>query len=61
MSSLKDLYRKFLQNRGKPVDTVGYWGGAICMVQLVPLIGAIFPTESALRRTFDKDGKRINK
>ena len=43
------------------MDTVGYWGGAICMVQLVPLIGAIFPTESALRRTFDKDGKRINK
>ena len=44
---------------GKSVDTIGYWGGAVCMIQLVPLIGAIFPTESALRRTFDKNGNRL--
>ena len=43
---------------GKSVDTIGYWGGAVCMIQLVSLIGAIFPTESALHRTFDKNGKR---
>jgi len=43
---------------GKSVDTIGYWGGAVCMIQLVPLIGAIFPTESALHRTFDENGKR---
>lgn len=43
---------------GKTVDTIGNWGGTICMIQLLPLIGAIGPTESALRRTFDKDGKR---
>ena len=44
---------------GKSVDTIGYWGGVVCMIQLVPLIGAIFPTESALRRTFDKNGNRL--
>ncbi len=44
---------------GKSVDTIGYWGGAVCMVQLVPLVGAIFPTENALRRTFDKEGNRL--
>ena len=44
---------------GKSEDTIGYWGGAVCMIQLVPLIGAIFPTESALRRTFDKNGNRL--
>ena len=44
---------------GKSEDTIGNWGAAICIVQLIPLIGTIFPTENALRRTFDKDGKRI--
>ena len=43
---------------GKTVDIIGNWGGTICMIQLLPLIGAIGPTENALRRTFDKDGKR---
>lgn len=44
---------------GKSGDTIGNWGGTICMIQLIFLIGAIGPTESALRRTFDKDGKRL--
>ena len=43
---------------GKSVDTIGNWGGVICMIQLVPLIGVIGPTEHALRKTFDKDGNR---
>lgn len=43
---------------GKSVDTIGNWGGVICMIQLVPLIGVIGPTEDALRKTFDKDGNR---
>ena len=43
---------------GKTVDTIGNWGGTICMIQLLPLIGSIGPTENALRKTFDKDGKR---
>ena len=34
-------------------------GGAIMMgVQIVPLIGSIFPTEIALSKNFDKNGKR---
>ena len=43
---------------GKNEDVVGTVGGIVCGVQLVPLVGSIIPTELALRRTFDKDGKR---
>ena len=43
---------------GKDIDTIGKIGGIICYVQMVPLIGAILPTECALRRTFDKNGNR---
>ena len=41
---------------GKDTDTVGTAGGILCVLQLVPLIGCIFPTECALRRHFDKQG-----
>lgn len=44
---------------GKSEDTIGNWGGTICMLQLLPLIGAIGPTENALKKNFDKNGKRI--
>lgn len=43
---------------GRDMDFVGNWGGAITMIQCVFLIGSIFSTERALKRTFDKDGKR---
>lgn len=43
---------------GKSEDAVGWGGGIICMVQMVALLAPIFPTERALARTFDKDGKR---
>lgn len=43
---------------GKNEDVVGTVGGIVCGVQLVPLVGSIIPTELALRRTFDKDGRR---
>lgn len=43
---------------GKGTGFVGTAGGIVCLIQLVPLIGAVFPTERALRRTFDKDGNR---
>lgn len=33
-------------------------GCAICIAQLVFMIGTIIPTELALHRTFDKDGNR---
>jgi len=44
--------------RGKEIDRVAAVGTAVCLVQLIPLVGSIIPTEIALRRTFDRDGKR---
>lgn len=43
---------------GKDADMIGAVGGTVCTVQLVPLIGSIFPTEAALKKTFDKNGIR---
>ena len=43
---------------GKDQNTVGTVGGACCFIQLVPLIGAIFPTERALKREFDEEGRK---
>ena len=43
---------------GKSEDYVGMVGEVICIVQLIPLIGSIFPTEIALKKNFDKNGKR---
>lgn len=43
---------------GKSEDYVGTVGGIICGVQLIFLIGSIFPTEIALKKNFDKNGKR---
>ncbi len=42
----------------KDTDTVGWVGGGVAMVQILPLMGAMIPTEMALKRAFDKDGKR---
>ena len=43
---------------GKEPGTVGTVGGIITMLQLIPLGGAIIPTEIALRKNFDENGKR---
>ncbi len=43
---------------GKLEDTVGNVGGILCGIQMIPLVGSIFPTEKALKRTFDKNGNR---
>lgn len=43
---------------GKSEDVVGNVGGVLCVVQLVVLIGSIFPTEIALRKRFDKNGNK---
>lgn len=43
---------------GKAEDVVGKAGAVICFVQMIVMIGLIFPTEIALRRTFDKKGNR---
>lgn len=43
---------------GKNEGVVGNVSIVLSGVQLVFLIGSIFPTEKALKRTFDKDGNR---
>ena len=42
----------------KGTDIIGTVGGIVCAVQLIPLIGSIFPTEAALKKTFDRNGIR---
>lgn len=46
---------------GKGEDAVGLMGSLVCLAQLMPLIGSIFPTERALRREFDENGNRREK
>lgn len=43
---------------GKNENTVGTLGAVLCVIQLAVLIGSIFPTEYALKKTFDKYGRR---
>ena len=43
---------------GKGPGTVGTVGGIITMLQMLPLIGAIVPTESELKKNFDENGRR---
>lgn len=43
---------------GRSVDTVGIWCCVVEGVQLVVLIGSIFPVERALKRTFDDFGRK---
>ena len=45
---------------GKGNDYVGTAGGIICGIQLIPLIGSVFPTEITLKRIFDHNGERRN-
>ena len=43
---------------GKDTDTVGLTGAAVCLTQLIPLLGSILSAERALKRTFDGTGRR---
>ncbi len=43
---------------GRGEDTVGTVGGIVCGIQLIPMIGAVIPTEMALCKNFTKDGKK---
>ena len=45
---------------GMNKDIIGTIGTIIAIVELVPLIGVIIPTEVALHKNFDKDGNRRN-
>jgi Predicted integral membrane protein len=43
---------------GKEIDAVGNFGLILILVQTVILLISIAPTEIALRKTFDEDGRR---
>lgn len=43
---------------GKSTDEIGTWGSIICLLQIIPLVGVIFPTEAALKKTFDENGNK---
>lgn len=45
---------------GKGKNVIGILGGILCGVQLVFLIGSIFPTERSLKKNFDEYGNRKN-
>lgn len=45
---------------GADDHTIGWYGGLFCLAQITPLLHGIYPTEKALRKTFDKDGNRKN-
>lgn len=44
---------------GQDEAAIGMAGFYLCLAQLVPLLGVIPFTERALRRAFDRDGRRI--
>lgn len=43
---------------GKEIEIIATVGTVTCFVQLVPILGSIIPTEIALRKAFETDGKR---
>ena len=45
---------------GRNVEAVGIWCIPVVGVQLVVMIATIFPVEKALKRKFDKYGRRID-
>ena len=49
------IYIPFYQSSEK---TIGIIGGILATIQCIVLIASIFPTESALKKTFKDDGTR---
>lgn len=43
---------------GNDIETIANVGLAVALLQLAPLVGSIFPTEIALKKVFDKTGRR---
>lgn len=43
---------------GKDDSAVGGIGGILCAIQMVPFIGAMIPTEIALKKNFDGNGNK---
>lgn len=48
----------FLFVLGGDAQTVGRLGIIVVALQLLPMIGTLFPVEAALKKTFDKNGMR---
>lgn len=46
--------------RGRSTDEIGNLGGIVCIVQIVVMTLPIFPTEVALRKKYDRYGRRKN-
>lgn len=44
---------------GKDKDFIGTLGSVVCYIQMIPLLGSIFFVERALKKTFDKQGRRL--
>lgn len=44
--------------KNQDTDTISLLGGLLCLLQIIPLLLVIYPTEKALRRNFDNDGNR---
>ncbi len=44
---------------GKDINTVSIISLVIMGIQVIVMVGTIFPTEIALKRTFDKNGNRM--
>lgn len=44
---------------GADTERVSIVGGIVCGAQLIPLLLSIIPTELALRKNFDKEGRRL--
>ena len=42
----------------KDKDMIGLAGGVLTALQMIPLIGSLFVTESELKKTFDESGNR---
>lgn len=43
---------------GRSESVTGTVAAVVCALQIVFLIGSIYPTEKALKQNFDRDGKR---
>lgn len=43
---------------GQKDNSIETWGSILCTIQCIILVGTIFPTERALKNTFDKNGVR---
>lgn len=45
---------------GQSNDNIGTFGAILCVIQLIPLVCSIFPTEKALKKNFDKNRRNDN-